>query len=113
MLGGDEKPRPRRAGLKSHANLAEALPSTQLTSTLLHATPAREKWGAGTVAQKRGAPAEAGTSVLGKEGSLAFRSKAIRGLGGGSYSGEHRHKSHESVAAGQQSLLLQFALLRC
>src|SRR5215472_14682997 len=87
MLGGEEKPRPRRAGLESHQSRG----SSPFDATDFDATKrcfrTREIRGAGVGSRKK--------SVLRKEGSLDFRSKAIRGLQGGSYSGEHRHKNHE------------------
>ena len=73
------KPRPRRAGLKSHANLAEALPSTQLTSTLLNAASAPGKFGARALVPERRAPPKRGQVYCGRKGLWTSAAKQFGG----------------------------------
>src|SRR5262249_20707947 len=73
------KPRPRRAGLKSHANLAEALPSTNCTPPAITAASPREKVGGGWWVQKKRPPRRGGKVFCGRKG---FWPPAEKQLGG-------------------------------
>src|SRR5215469_13421898 len=76
--GARKSPAPNERDL-SLTNLAEALPSTQLTSTLLNAASAPGKFGARALVPERRAPPKRGQVYCGRKGLWTSAAKQFGG----------------------------------